>query len=213
MPSLPAGSTLIFWLIIGGLLLYAKEAHSLPGIETVRLLAGAIGEAIVVAAILGLVFEWQRHRAHIQLLEGIEAQVQQLSQKIFRDFAATSNIGAFDIVEEMALNSDRFLTVFDLPRRHSENTLSRISSFFEGMAGSGRLLLIERLGIWLNSESQQLRFLASDVIGKYCIDELVIFIKQDIDELVASEAELPPDELEWKPQLHLGSLQARRKTL
>lgn len=128
-----------------------------------------LGSACIVAALMGLTYEVlmdrRRQRNH-------EAQIEDIRTAVLDAIAGLTQFTAprlLGLLEDVARDLDRTPTLFPPPRPGSECPFSSSPEYFDSIISSAKGDVIKIIGGWLHDSNPNLRFLASDFVGKHQI--------------------------------------------
>ena len=151
-------------LVLGGVMVAGSEyikAKLLHG------LLQHLGSACIVAALMGLTYEVlmdrKRQRNH-------EAQIDNIRSAVLDAIAGLTQFTApklLGLLEDVARDLDRTPTLFPPARPGSECPFSSSPEYFDSIINSAKGDVIKIIGAWLHDSNPNLRFLASDFVGKH----------------------------------------------
>jgi hypothetical protein len=144
--------------------------------------------ALIVAGFVIPTFESIAHRrreqAFAQLFNSLEETIEritdQFSNKCYRSFSETLTAyhilfpeEVFKLLKDIALQVKQIPTLYDPPRDvQGEYTFANNIEYFNNLTTVHRNRIVEVLREWIYDDHPNVKFLASDFIGRYRISEL-----------------------------------------
>jgi len=157
-----------------------------PSAEDHQILQGLLqhlGSALVVAALMGLTYEIlmerRRHRNHSEEIAETEGAV-------FRAIAGLTQFNAarlLELLQDVARNIELQPTLFSPARLGSECLFATNPKHFDHLIDSARADVIRIVETWLRGDNPNLRFLGSDFVGKYRLDEFLPQMRESADQV------------------------------
>ncbi|TAL49885.1 MAG: hypothetical protein EPN89_05570 [Methylovulum sp.] len=159
--------------------------------EVLRNWAEHISIALIVAVVIGLTYEYTSHLFREEILKNLLHESQEQVYQALKAYNVLTPVEVFRLLKEIASQINQTPTLLYPARPNSgECTFTESVDFFDTLVKMQPKEIIKILSTWIEPKSHKnLKYLASDFIGKYQLTELS-------DEL-RRQAE---------PVLHLGGL-------
>lgn len=151
--------------------------------------------ALYIGAVLGLTYELGLHWHRTASLRSILREFRTEAFGAIEAYAKLSPTDIFDLLRDIASRTNEIPTLYHPPRNEREYKFVQESKYFDKLLPACRPDIVEILRHWIQpANHRNVRFLASDLIGHYRLDEL----EQDLHELTKEPfenwAQLPTDE-------------------
>jgi len=143
--------------------------------------------ALMIASILGLTYEFflnkKRDEVVHQLMDLHYSNFRTLVLDVAQTYAFASPEMILDLLRDIALQTNQIPTLYRISRdKHSEYTFATDTGYFDRLVAVRRRELCETLREWVQPASAtNLKFLASDFVGKYRLGELAGELKKEVD--------------------------------
>jgi len=175
-PSLTTTYSILFLLFLTGIVLTLIE-HQIPNQDAKRV-SEHLASALIVAAVIGFSYERLLHRLREAQFERLFIEHREKTFEAFAGFLTLTSSKVFvlleDIAEQSYKNNRTFPTLYQPPRLdRMEYGFTESLSYFDTLLKVDRDEIISVLARWVHPNSApSLKFLGSDFIGKYQLDEL-----------------------------------------
>ena len=160
---------LVTFFVLGCAML-AVAVWLLPKEDVFKIFLEHLGSAFIVASAIGLTYEVVVHKKREMVLRLYAEE----HGKAFDRFVAMSPYEIFKLLEDIAKQVGKIPTLYSPPRvDEDEYTFASSIHYFRTLVRVKRGEVIEVLREWIREESDpKLKFLASDFIGEFHLDEL-----------------------------------------
>lgn len=156
-----------------------------------------LASAIIVAAVMGVTYEYFVHKHVIEDFEFLLAEHEKATEDVLDSLRVTTTRDVFTLLGDIASNSNRIPTIFEPPRDEAnEIVFAKDKKFFNRLASTpkARAEVIDVLKAWLRSPVVNLRFLAGDFIGYLRLAQLESDVRERALEEQKRWADLSQDE-------------------
>ncbi|WP_459990893.1 SPX domain-containing protein [Methylosoma difficile] len=159
--------------------------------EVLRNWAEHLSIALIVAVVIGLTYEYTSHLFREEILKNLLHDSQEQVYQALKAYNVLTPVEVFRLLKEIASQIDQTPTLLYPARPNSgECTFTESVAFFDTLVKMLPKEIIKILSTWIEPKSHKnLKYLASDFIGKYQLTELA-------DELLRQA----------EPILHTGNL-------
>ena len=163
---------LAVFLFIGSGLIAAAVLWFEEGIH--KILAEHMGSAFVVASLIGFTYEWLVHRKRDKWIRMFADEQRRATDEALNAFVATTPREIFHLLRDIATRVGKIPTLYAPAREEgNEYTFAGSIYYFQSLVAARRSEVIEVLREWIREESDpKLKFLASDFIGEFQLQEL-----------------------------------------
>jgi hypothetical protein len=147
--------------------------------------------ALIVAVVIGLTYEYTAHLFREEILKNLLQESQEQVYQALRAYSVLTPNEVFHLLKEIASQINQTPTLFYPARPESnEYTFTESMDFFDTLVKMRPREIVEILSTWIEPKSHKnLKYLASDFIGKYQLNEIVNELRRQAE-----------------PILHLGNL-------
>lgn len=147
--------------------------------------------ALIVAVVIGLTYEYTSHLFREEILKNLLHESQEQVYQALKAYNVLTPVEVFRLLKEIASQINQTPTLFYPARPASgECTFTESMSFFDTLVNMQPKEIIKILSTWIEPKSHKnLKYLASDFIGKYQLIELAEELRRQAE-----------------PILHLGQL-------
>jgi hypothetical protein len=193
--SVPVRVILLIF-ILGIAVLWLAVAEIITHNHVVNTLLEHFSSACIVASLLGLTYEWLAHKKREEEVNRILAENKRAIMDAFNVFIKLTPHTIFQLLEDIAGKSDKIPTLYRPARQSAdEYTFADSIDYFDSLFKIGKEEICGELQSWLKHSNRNLKFLASDFIGKYRLDELKnsldIYIDNRLSEWALSQSPTP----------------------
>jgi len=185
----------VLFLIGAAILAFAETANATveanhlanPDLKPSRLIVIGIpflqhlASALIVAAVMGVTYEYFVHKHVIEDFDDILAKHEQATENTLNAMLSTTARDVFAMIGDIAKHNERVPTLFKPPRQElDEYVFAANIAFFENLIGGSKARedAVDVLRSWLKSDVIQLQFLASDFVGRLRLHELAPLLKE-----------------------------------
>jgi hypothetical protein len=134
-----------------------------------------LASAVIVAAVMGVTYEYFVHKHVIEDFDHLLEQHAHATEQALDAFRTTTTRDVFELLANIATHSARIPTLYE-PARDDANEVvfATTPRFFERLVGSpnARTESVEVLRVWIESPLPKLQFLGSDFVGLLRLEEL-----------------------------------------
>ncbi len=172
-PHPPGRALLIFGVLLTtALFLKIIELQVEPGPFSTW--AGHISVAFIVAGVLGFTYEYLLYQERVRTLRGLLEESREKVFEALRAYGVLTPADIFQMLKDIASQTDEIPTLYVPAREEAkEYTFSESIRYFDALVKVRRKEIVDILGSWIEPKSHlNVKFLASDFIGEYQLDEL-----------------------------------------
>lgn len=133
------------------------------------------GSTLIGASVIGFTYEWLLHKKREQFLRAFAADQLRATTDALDAFVATTPREIFSLLEDIATRVEGRIPTLYTPAREegSEYTFAGSVDYFTDLIAARRQEVVGVLRTWIKeSSNHKLKFLASDFIGLFKLDEL-----------------------------------------
>jgi hypothetical protein len=183
-PSISVPAIVILGIfILGWIILVLAVTEIFTHNKTINTLLEHFSSACIVASILGLSYEQLAHKKRQQDVDRILEENRKITMWAFNVFIKLTPQKIFGLLRDIAGKSDRVPTLYEPARQNAdEYTFANSIDYFDSILKIGREEITQELESWIADSNRNLKFLASDFIGKYQLDELKVALEIHIDD-------------------------------
>lgn len=177
----PISMVIVFaFAFIIALLLKLASEHWMPD-GVFRVLSDHVSIAIIVASVLGITYDfvlnYQREEAINNIIKQFKNKFDDHEEVILehlKAYALFTPKDVFDLLQDIASQTTSTPTLYEAAREEpKEYTFAKSIHYFDKLVTVQRKVIIELLREWIQkSDHPNVKFLASDFIGKYRLYEL-----------------------------------------
>jgi hypothetical protein len=173
--------------IVGVLVLILAVAEIVTHNHAVNTLLEHLSSACIVASILGLTYENLAHKKRQGVVNQVVNQVavkhREQLMEAFNVFIKLTPRTIFELLKDIASKGEKIPTLYRPARQSAEEyTFADSIDYFDSLFKLGKEDIILELESWLkHPNNRNLKFLASDFIGKYRLDELKNALDTNVD--------------------------------
>jgi len=176
VPTSPATHIFLFFLFLGALGLFwlaeaIKDHHPIRG-----QIAEHTASALIVASVIGFSYEFLVHQYRARTLRNLLRSQSDKMYDALRVYMLTTPEEILNLLEEIAQQTKEIPTLYSPTRekrKGDEYTFAKKIWFFDTLIDVRRKEVIKVLRNWIGSDKHiNLRFLATDFIGRYRLREL-----------------------------------------
>lgn len=147
--------------------------------------------ALIVAVVIGLTYEYTSHLFREEILKNLLHESQEQVYQALKAYSVLTPDEVFRLLKEIASQINQTPTLF-YPARPTDNeyTFTESMAFFDTLVNMRPREIVKILSTWIEPKSHKnLKYLASDFIGKYQLTELAEELRRQAE-----------------PVLHLGMM-------
>lgn len=147
------------------------------------------------ASLLGLAFELLLYEYRKRSLTEDLTEFREQALITLKAMGTLAPREVLDLVKDIASSPEFTPTLYDPPRTTAEYNFIEDASYFDGLVGVARGQVVEVLRTWLHPDSHtNVRFLGSDFVGKYRLQELAHELKDRAERKLRNWDALAPRE-------------------
>ena len=168
----------VFLAILFGLgvaMLFAASLKSFGRDTMPHVLLEQLGSTLIGASVIGFTYEWLLHKKREELFRAFAADQLRATTDALDAFVATTPSEIFSLLEDIATRVEGRIPTLYTPAREegSEYTFAGSVDYFTDLIAARRREVVGVLRTWIKETSNpKLKFLASDFIGLFKLDEL-----------------------------------------
>ncbi|MFZ1010772.1 MAG: hypothetical protein WAN65_28290 [Candidatus Sulfotelmatobacter sp.] len=182
-PFFRVSPTLFLWLLIFAAFFEAVVIPPLQG-SRFRGVIEHITVALLIASILGVTYEYvlseKREEGIRKLINNLGEDLQSSLDGMFQLYAAATPEVALRMLRDVAIRTDKMPTLYNPPRSEGEYTIAGNLEYFDLLIKFREEKFCTVIREWLNDPNPNVKFLASDFIGRYKLIKLTSLLRNEI---------------------------------
>lgn len=183
---------------LGAIVLDLAVLPALVGYPSLRLIFEHLSIALIVAAALGLTYEFARERHLRQVARESIGDLREEVHKALEALGRLSPRQVFDLLMDVASGPHLIPTLYKPPRSEAEYNFVEDRKYFDDLVPTAREHVIEALQPWLQpGSSRNVKFLGSDFVGRYELHELKDYLLQQATPRLEKWASISADDKAW----------------
>lgn len=142
--------------------------------------------ALIVAVVIGLTYEYTSHLFREEILKNLLYESQEQVYQALKAYSVLTPDEVFRLLKEIASQINQTPTLFYPARPEcSEYTFTESMDFFETLVKMRPKEIVNILSTWIEPKSHKnLKYLASDFIGKYQLTELTEELRRQAEPIL-----------------------------
>lgn len=154
--------------------------------EVLRNWAEHLSIALIVAVVIGLTYEYTSHLFREEILKNLLHDSQEQVYQALQAYSVLTPVEVFRLLKEIASQINQIPTLLCPARPESnEYTFTESMEFFDTLVKMRPKEIVDILSTWIEPKSHpNLKYLASDFIGKYQLAELAEDLRRQAEPIL-----------------------------
>ena len=183
-------------LVVIAIVLFVIAELFLKSYAIPKVIVEHCASAFIVASIIGFSYEYLLSALRERQFRELFVEHRETMFQSLKVYMVLTPEKIFELLRDIVVQTHQIPTLYTPARSKNEYTFADSLEYFDTLIPLRRLEIVRALELWLHPRSHpHLKFLASDFIGMYKLDELVPHLKSQVSAKLREWNQ--PDE--WEP--------------